>query len=79
MESEVEQLPQAFDAAGTNAGKSLPLPGTEAYQALPQFPKGSPLPFRRTIRRQELRQIAPWPKQRSTKWSAAASSRVAST
>jgi len=50
MESEVEQLSQASNA--------LPFPGTEAYEALPQFPK-SPLPFRRTIRRQELRQIVP--------------------
>ena len=30
-----------------------------AYEALPQFPKRSALPFRRTIRRQELRQIVP--------------------
>jgi prophage regulatory protein len=37
----------------------LPMPGTDAYEALPQFPKRSPLPFRRTIRRQELRQIIP--------------------
>ncbi|EPD37389.1 AlpA family transcriptional regulator [Pseudomonas aeruginosa] len=51
MESEVEQLSQTSNA--------LPLPGTEAYEALPQFPKQSPLPFRRTIRRQELRQIVP--------------------
>ena len=50
MEPEVEQLSQTSNA--------LPLPGTEAYEALPQFPK-SPLPFRRTIRRQELRQIVP--------------------
>lgn len=34
-----------------------PLPGTPAYEALPQFPKHSPLPFRRTIRHHELRQI----------------------
>lgn len=59
MESEVEQLSKASSAAGIDAGQSLPLPGTEAYEALPQFPKGSPLPFRRTIRRQELRQIVP--------------------
>ncbi|MGE4452634.1 MAG: helix-turn-helix transcriptional regulator [Castellaniella sp.] len=59
MESEVEQLPQAFDAAGTNADRPIPLPGTEAYDALPQFPKRGVLPFRRTIRRQELRQIVP--------------------
>ena len=51
MESEVEQLSQTSNA--------LPLPGTEAYEALPQFPKRSPLPFRRTIRRHELRQIVP--------------------
>lgn len=59
MESEVEQLPQTSDAAGIDADRPLPLPGTEAYEALPQFPKRSPLPFRRTIRRQELRQIVP--------------------
>lgn len=55
----MEQLPQASNEAGTNAGQLLPLPGTEAYEALPQFPKRSPLPFRRTIRRRELRQIVP--------------------
>jgi prophage regulatory protein len=38
---------------------SLPHPGTEQYAELPQFPRGSPLPFRRTIRRRELRQIVP--------------------
>lgn len=59
MEYEVEQLPQASNAAGTNVGQSPPLPGTEAYEALPQFPKHSPLPSRRTIRRHELRQIVP--------------------
>lgn len=59
MESEVEQLSQASSASGIDAGQSLPLPGTEAYEALPQFPKQSPLPFRRTIRRQELRKIVP--------------------
>lgn len=51
MESEVEQLSQISNMP--------PLPGTEAYETLPQFPKHSPLPFRRTIRRQELRQIVP--------------------
>jgi len=35
-----EVLDTAYDQA-------LPLPGTEAYESLPQFPKGSPLPFRR--------------------------------
>ena len=59
MESEVEQLPQASHATGIDAGQPPPLPGTKAYDALPQFPKRSPLPFRRTIRRQELRQIVP--------------------
>lgn len=59
MEFEVEQLPQASNEAGTNASQSLPFPGTEAYKALPQFPKHNPLPFRRTIRRPELRQIVP--------------------
>ncbi|ARK41577.1 helix-turn-helix transcriptional regulator [Burkholderia pseudomallei] len=52
MEAEVEQLSQTSGA--------LPLPGTQAYEELPQFPKQrSALPFRRTIRRQELRQIVP--------------------
>ena len=37
----------------------LPIPETDGYDVLPQFPKQSPLPFRRTIRRQELRQIIP--------------------
>ena len=59
MESKVEQLSQTSSAAGIDAGQSLPLPGTEAYEALPQFPKRSLLPFRRTIRRQELRQMVP--------------------
>lgn len=38
---------------------ATPLPGTEAYEARPQYPRHSPLPFRRTIRRHELRQIVP--------------------
>ncbi|ROR24744.1 AlpA family transcriptional regulator [Comamonas sp. BIGb0124] len=38
---------------------SLPLPGSTAYGNLPQFPKRGALPFRRTIRRNELRQIVP--------------------
>ena len=59
MESEVEHLRQASHAAGTRDRQSLPLPGTEAYEALPQFPQHSPLPFRRTIRRPELHQIVP--------------------
>ena len=59
MESEVKQLAQTFNTVGINADQPLPLPGTEAYEALPQFPRRSALPFRRTIRRQELRQIVP--------------------
>ena len=59
MESRVEHLPEASNIAGIDAGQPLPLPGTEGYEALPQFPKRSALPFRRTIRRQELRQIVP--------------------
>lgn len=38
---------------------STPLPGSNAYDELPQFPRHHILPFRRTIRRQELRQIVP--------------------
>lgn len=59
VESEVKQQSQTRHTANINTGQPLPLPGTEAYEALPQFPKRSPLPFRRTIRRHELRQIVP--------------------
>lgn len=38
---------------------SLALPGSIAHGDLPQFPKHGVLPFRRTIRRHELRQIVP--------------------
>lgn len=55
----MEPQSQASNTAGIDAGQPLPLPGTEAYEALPQFPKRSALPFRRTIRRKELRQIVP--------------------
>jgi prophage regulatory protein len=51
MEAKVQQLSQTSN--------TLPLPGTEAYEALPQFPRRNALPFRRTIRRQELRLIVP--------------------
>jgi len=37
----------------------LPRPGTAAYEELPQLVTKPPLPFRRTIRRQELHQIVP--------------------
>jgi prophage regulatory protein len=53
----MEASSQPFVVPGTDG--TLPSPGTEAYEALPQFPKCSPLPFRRTIRRHELRQIVP--------------------
>ncbi len=36
-----------------------PLPGSDAYTELPQFPTAKVLPFRRTIRRHELHQIVP--------------------
>lgn len=36
-----------------------PHPGTHGYDDLPQFPSTRILPFRRTIRRDELRQIVP--------------------
>lgn len=45
MESELEQLSQAASAAGIDAGQSVPLPGTEAYEALPQFRRAAPFPF----------------------------------
>lgn len=38
---------------------SIPHPGTDGYEDLPQFSAKLPLPFRRTVRRQELRQIVP--------------------
>ena len=55
----MRQLPHTPHKADTSVGHPLPLPGTEAYEALSQFPKRTPLPFRRTIRRHELRQIVP--------------------
>ncbi|MCW0422130.1 helix-turn-helix transcriptional regulator [Xanthomonas sacchari] len=54
----MEQRSQAL-LADSNAAQPLPVPGTKAYEALPQFPQRSPLPFRRTIRRHELRQMVP--------------------
>ena len=38
---------------------SLPHPDMPGYDDVPQFPVKAPLPFRRTIRRQELHQIVP--------------------
>lgn len=49
------QLPQALNAASIDTDHYLPLPNTEAYEELPQFPKRSPLLFRRN----ELQQIVP--------------------
>jgi prophage regulatory protein len=45
--------------ASARLNAPLPHPGTKQYAEVPQFPKGSPLPFRRTIRRRELHQIVP--------------------
>ncbi|UNO24580.1 MULTISPECIES: helix-turn-helix transcriptional regulator [Pseudomonas syringae group genomosp. 2] len=59
MEFKMEYLPQTLAVASVDVDQPLPRPGTDAYDALPQFPKGCPLPYRRTIRRQELRQIVP--------------------
>lgn len=39
--------------------QTQPVPGSDAYADLPQFPKHNALPFRRTIRRRELKQIVP--------------------
>jgi len=55
----MKQLPPAPNTTSINTDQPLPVPGTKAYEALPQLPKRSVLPFRRTIRRQELRQIVP--------------------
>ncbi|MBN0259689.1 AlpA family phage regulatory protein, partial [Pseudomonas aeruginosa] len=55
----MEHLSPTPGASIPESVQSLPMPDTESYEALPQFPKRSPLPFRRTIRRQELRQIIP--------------------
>lgn len=55
----MEHLSPTSGASNSETSQSLPMPGTEAYETLPQFPRHGPLPFRRTIRRQELRQIIP--------------------
>lgn len=55
----MEARSQPFRTPDISTGQSSPLPGTAAYEATPQFPKCSPLPFRRTIRRHELRLIVP--------------------
>ena len=52
-------LPKMGGAQESTSVVAAPMPGSAAYGDLPQFPKSSVLPFRRTIRRQELRQIVP--------------------
>lgn len=52
-------LPKMGGAQESTSVVAAPMPGSAAYGELPQFPKSSVLPFRRTIRRQELRQIVP--------------------
>ncbi|WP_390223476.1 helix-turn-helix transcriptional regulator [Brenneria goodwinii] len=58
----MKNLAQSAEEKSTterHSNSTSPLPGTEAYEALPQYARHCPLPFRRTIRRQELRQIVP--------------------
>ena len=50
--------PETEDLAAPNH-RPLPIPGTQDYAALNQIPASGPLPFRRTIRRHELRQLVP--------------------
>lgn len=57
--SPLQKISKDDGAEASPQALSLPLPGTGAYTELPQFPKHNALPFRRTIRRQELRQIVP--------------------
>jgi hypothetical protein len=45
------------NGAEMRSQSALPLPGWNAYGDLPQAPKHGALPFRRTIRRHELRLI----------------------
>ncbi|EOW6952485.1 AlpA family phage regulatory protein [Pseudomonas aeruginosa] len=61
MECDMENtpLPKMGGAQESASPVAAPLPGSAAYGELPQFPKSGVLPFRRTIRRQELRQIVP--------------------
>lgn len=55
----MENLSHVSNASDNTQDQALPLPGTDAYETLPQFLKRSVLPFRRTIRRHELRKIVP--------------------
>ncbi|MEK7946197.1 AlpA family phage regulatory protein [Pigmentiphaga sp. YJ18] len=51
--------PACRDDEAQEPSYSVPLPGSGAYDEVPQFAKQGILPFRRTIRRQELHQIVP--------------------
>jgi len=53
------RMQHAADKSEPTSGTRPPHPGMDGYANLPQFPARFPLPFRRTIRRQELRQIVP--------------------
>lgn len=44
MEIEMDTSSRTTEVLDTASDQSLPLPGTEAYESLPQFPKGSPYP-----------------------------------
>ncbi|WP_244952506.1 helix-turn-helix transcriptional regulator [Xanthomonas maliensis] len=61
MERDMENTPSGPVGRAYESKYSLaaPLPGSAAYEELPQFPQFCVLPFRRTIRRKELRQIVP--------------------
>ncbi|MBR7981655.1 AlpA family phage regulatory protein [Burkholderia cenocepacia] len=55
----LQRISREDDAGRSQRRISVPLPGSEAYDEFPQFAGSSVLPFRRTIRRHELRQIVP--------------------
>jgi prophage regulatory protein len=59
MENNPLQISRDNSGEDSSRPSSLPLPNSDAYNNLPQFPERSALPFRRTIRRHELRQIVP--------------------
>lgn len=76
MEVQVEQRSQA-PVEGSNTAQ--PVPGTHAYEALPQFPQRPPFPSAAPSDAMNCTRWSRWPKRLSTKWSAAESSRAAST
>jgi prophage regulatory protein len=53
----LQRISRENDAGKSPRRISVPLPGSDAYDDFPQFPGSSVLPFRRIIRRHELRQI----------------------